>query len=154
MIAIKEQYTVARNIGEVFDFVSNPVRDPEWQEIVQEVRMLGPLPTRQGTPYTITFGFMGRRMHFEVEVARHAAPREYRYRSTSGPFAFDGGYELAAPQLPGDPTRVTLELNIDPRGYFGIVPEALLVQVFKKQLRRSIARQRQLLEQVEEAVQR
>jgi uncharacterized membrane protein len=147
MIQIDERYTVAASMEAVFGLFSDPARDPDWQEMVKEVRMHHDGPTTVGSRYAIAFCFMGRRMDFEAVVARHEAPTRYAYRSVEGPFGYAGEVELAQGiAANGHPlTRVALRLEIEPRGFFGIIPEALLVQVFRKQLQRSIAHQQRLL---------
>jgi uncharacterized membrane protein len=142
MIQIEERYTVAAPIEAVFALFSDPVRDPEWQEMVKEVRRDDEGPITVGSRYAIAFSFMGRRMDFEAVVARHEAPTGHAYRSISGPFSYAGEVELEEGQ---SATGVTLRLEIEPRGFFGIIPEAVLVQVFRKQLQRSIAHQQRIL---------
>jgi uncharacterized membrane protein len=148
MIEIKELYRVDCPVEEVFALISDPARDPDWQEMVKDVRMDGLEPVGPGSTYTITFAFMGRRMHFHSRVARYEPPRRYAYESVQGPFGYRGEYMLdrAEGADGAEVAVVTLSLELEPRGFFGIVPEALLVQIFRKQLRRSIATKRQLLE--------
>lgn len=142
MIQIEERYTVPAPIEAVFALFSDPVRDPEWQEMVKEVRRDDEGPITEGSGYAIAFSFMGRRMDFQAVVARHEAPTRYAYRSIAGPFSYAGDVELVRGQTA---THVTLRLEIEPRGFFGIIPEAVLVQVFRKQLQRSIAHQERIL---------
>ncbi|HEX6069915.1 MAG TPA: SRPBCC family protein [Longimicrobiaceae bacterium] len=142
MIQIEERYTVPAPIEAVFALFSDPVRDPEWQEMVKEVRRDDDGPIGVGSGYAIAFSFMGRRMDFQAVVARHEAPTHYAYRSIAGPFSYAGDVELAPRE---NATDVTLRLEIEPRGFFGIIPEAVLVQVFRKQLQRSIGHQARIL---------
>lgn len=142
MIEIEERYTIAAPIRAVFGLFSDPARDPEWQEMVKEVHRHDAAPVTVGTTYAIAFSFMGRRMDFEAVVVRHEAPSRYAYRSISGPFSYAGDVELS--DVEGS-TAVALRLEIEPRGFFGIVPEAVLLQVFRKQLQRSIGHQQRIL---------
>jgi uncharacterized protein YndB with AHSA1/START domain len=74
---------IARPLQEVFDYLTDLARLPEWQRSAVESRSDGPL--RQGSRIHERRSFMGRDLETEVEVLAFEPPRRLRLRALKAP---------------------------------------------------------------------
>lgn len=137
MIKVEKHYNLDVSIEKAFGFLSDPEHDPLWQKAVVDANRSEPGDVYEGMPYTITFKFLGKEMEFDAQTCAYDPPKAFAYESTSGPFGYAGSYELVED---GDQTSVTFCVEIEPKGFFGIIPEMLLQKSFETQLDKDIAR--------------
>lgn len=84
---------IERPLEDVFAFVSDPNNETSWHTQILEVRPAAggaeqsglPNSWTQGSTWTVTAGFMGRRMDGEVEVTRFEPDRLIEFTSRTGP---------------------------------------------------------------------
>lgn len=83
---------IERPLEDVFAFVSNPNNETRWHTQILEIRPAAgvqssglPNSWTQGSTWTVTAGFMGRRMHSDVEVTRFEPNRRIEFTTKTGP---------------------------------------------------------------------
>ena len=135
MIKVEQEYFLNVPQQQVFEYLSQPVNDSEWQSSCKEVR------TGLGTPgvgfcYTICFRFLSREMIFDMEVFDYQPYRSFGYRTVSGPMAFRGFYRFEAVD---NATRLHWTFEAEPGGFFGIVPQSVLKKVLTKQVQADLS---------------
>lgn len=104
--------TVSRSIGraprDVFAYLADPARDPEWIGGLIEVHPpAGPLAV--GTQVERVAGFMGRRIEYVLEVVALEPGRRIAMRSIRAPFPMRVTYAVA----PEDPSGSTVSLRVE-----------------------------------------
>jgi uncharacterized protein YndB with AHSA1/START domain len=102
MIRFTFRVDVARPVPEVFAFVTDPARLPEWQGS-DGVERLTPGPVRAGTRLREARALLGRRVESITEVTAYEPDRRFAIRILSGPAPVADGWAFEA--IPGG-TRV------------------------------------------------
>ncbi|MCB9678306.1 MAG: SRPBCC family protein [Alphaproteobacteria bacterium] len=76
MLQVRESRVVPRPIDEVFSFVADFSRAPEWDPAVLDARRLDPWerPIAAGSRFHVEVLFVGRRTAMEYRVVEHVAP--------------------------------------------------------------------------------
>jgi uncharacterized protein YndB with AHSA1/START domain len=87
VIAVEHTVEVDRPIDEVFAYLVDVERLPEWQAGVSEVRADGPI--EQGARFRDVREFMGRRASSTLEVTAFEPPRRFAVRVVDGPIAYE-----------------------------------------------------------------
>lgn len=86
MIEIEHILEVERPAEEVFDFLTDVSRLPEWQTSAEEARLDGEL--REGARIREVRTFMGRRAASTLEVVEYERPRRFSLRVVEGPIKY------------------------------------------------------------------
>jgi uncharacterized protein YndB with AHSA1/START domain len=120
MINLKTSVRIPRPIDEVFAYVSDPRRFPEWNSAVRAVR-------QTGSTYVMERHLPTGPAVNELEIVTLDAPHEFAIRTTSGPtpflyryrFAEDGqgtllefDAEIRLPRIAGPAIRRGIEANL------------------------------------------
>lgn len=130
MISVEHTVEIARPVEEVFDYLTDVARLPEWQESVSEVHVDGPLAA--GSRFRDVREFMGRRASSTLEVTAFEPPRLFSLRVVEGPISYELEHRLGAV---GDRTSVAFsghgETKRVPRMMRGIVERAVERQLVK-----------------------
>lgn len=121
---------IARPLEDVFAYVTDPNRLPEWQKgTVQVLREDGSVPLREGERLHEVHRAMGRDMRSTVEVAEIDPGRAFALKIVEGPLPLDGRWTF---EPVGSGTRVHFTGEGDLRG-----PMRLAAPL----VRRAVARQ-------------
>jgi uncharacterized protein YndB with AHSA1/START domain len=86
---------IARSLGEVFDYVSEPENFPRWNSAVRAVRRTSGGQTDVGTRYVMERDLPTGPAENTLEVVSREAPTEFAIRTTSGPTPFAYRYEFS-----------------------------------------------------------
>ncbi|MEA2422228.1 MAG: hypothetical protein QOF55_1327 [Thermoleophilaceae bacterium] len=78
----------------VWDFMTDPTREPEWIGGIKETRLVGDPPLRQGSRVERVASFLGRRIEYVNEVTELDPPRTLDMHSVKGPFPMHITYSL------------------------------------------------------------
>jgi uncharacterized protein YndB with AHSA1/START domain len=113
MAPIVNSIEILRRPEDVFAYVTDPSRLPEWQESVVSARAEGPVGVGCKTTVTRRVGRMERTM--ASEITELAPPRRWRVRGLDGPIRGDveGTVE---PLGDGDRSRATISLDLKGHG--------------------------------------
>ena len=142
MIKLEHEVVIERPLEEVFGYVSDPSRVPEWQSGVLEVRKDGDEPMRAGLRWREVRTFMGRRVEGTLEATAYEPNTEFALRVVSGPIPLrvrqrfestDGG------------TRISIVAEGEPGGVFKF-GERLVRRAAERQLKGDFAKLKDVLE--------
>jgi carbon monoxide dehydrogenase subunit G len=141
MIIVEQQHQLNVSQEQVFEYLSQPENDSEWQAACKEVRR-DPGTVGVGCRYAIWFSFLGREMVFENEIVEFQPYKRFAYRTLSGPIHFRGQYRFEAVETG---TRIHWAFEADPGRFFGILPQSVLKKVLAKQVHSDLLRLEKLL---------
>src|SRR5579859_541712 len=89
MVRVEENATINRPIEEVFAYMSDIERQPEWVSTLTSSQKTGSGPTGVGTTYRQGVKFLGRRMEMDCEVSAYEPPTLFAFRATTGPMRME-----------------------------------------------------------------
>ena len=127
MIEVEHALEIERPVEDVFDYLTDVARLPEWQGSVESVELEGEL--YEGARFREVRAFMGRRATSTLEVTEYDRPRRFSLHVVEGPIKYAVEHAL---EDVGGRTRIDLV----GRGDTGRVPRLMVGTV-----RRAIERQ-------------
>ena len=86
MIEVEHTLEIARSPEEVFDYLADVARLPEWQESAERVEVEGELA--EGSRFREVRSFMGRRATSTLEVTEFDRPRRFSLHVVEGPIKY------------------------------------------------------------------
>ena len=122
---------IARRPEDVFAYLSDVSRFPEWQENVVSAGVEGD-SMKQGARLTMTRKVGHRRRTFVNELTDYTPPRSQAFRGISGPIR-PAGRVTVDPLDGGERSRVTFQLEFEGRGI-----GKLLVPFIRRQAAREV----------------
>ena len=142
MIRVEHTVTIDRPPTEVFAYVSDASKLPEWQSTALEARWETAGPIAVGSRAVEIRKFLGRRMESTMEVTGFEQDRELSFRVLSGPVPFQVTQKLEA--VSGG-TRVDLVAEGEPGGFFKMA-EPLVARALRRQIETDFATMKDILE--------
>lgn len=133
---------IARSPDDVYAYLADPTRLPEWQQDVQEVRGGTGGPLAAGAEFTEVRTFLGTRLESTLEVTAAEPGREFSLRTRSGPVQVTVRH-LLEPHGPG--TRLTLLGDADPGPLFALAGP-FVRRAAERRARSDFERLKQILE--------
>ena len=115
MLKVEESVMVDRPIEDVFAYLTDPVKIPDWQSSALEARIEGGGPMRAGATVLEQRKFLGRRIESTMEVLEYEPPHRFRIKVSSGPVPFEVTNTLGAAD---GGTRIDAVLEGEPGGFF------------------------------------
>ena len=106
---------IARPPGQVFAYVTDPLRFPEWQHDVVSVRIEGGGPPTLGARFTTTRRVGGVERTMTQEITELQAPRRWVVRGVDGPIR-PSATVTVEPLDGGARSRVTFALDFEGHG--------------------------------------
>ncbi len=106
---------IERPPEEVFAYVTDPLRFPEWQHNVVKVRLNDGGPRGVGSRFMTTRRIMGAQRTMTQEIVEIDEPRRWAARSVEGPFSAQANVTVE-PLDEGAGSRVTFALDFAGRG--------------------------------------
>jgi uncharacterized protein YndB with AHSA1/START domain len=106
---------IARPPGEVFAYVTDPTRFPEWQRDVVQVQMDSGEPGKLGSRFRTTRRIGRSTRTMTQEVTEVNAPHTWMVRGLDGPIRPNASVTVE-PLKGGQGSRVTFALTFDGRG--------------------------------------
>ena len=144
MAPIISTIDIARTPEDVYEYVSDPTRFPEWQDDVVDARTSGPHPLGVGSRFT-TVGRIGgvERTLLQV-ITKTSPPTDWAAHSIDGPIRADATISIE-PLGDSSRSRVTFALEFDGHG-IGVALLPLVRRQARKGASRSYVNLKQLLE--------
>ena len=135
---------IGRPAAEVFAYMDDIEREPEWQPALREVEQTPPGATRVGSKKRYVSEFLGKRVENTYEVVALEAGRRVVYRTTPDSSVEATSEVLCEPVEGG--TRVTMRVEGRPGGILRFVPRALLAKAWQEELDAALSRVKARLE--------
>ncbi len=142
MLKVEHSVNIDRPVEEVWAYIKDPRNDTEWQSMIVEAVKVSEGPMGVGTVEHITAKVLGRRFDTTFEVTEYEPNKRSRIKSTSGPLAYTGTYEV---ERADGGTRFMWATEGDPGGFFKVA-EPLVVRVISRQVQADLATLKDLLE--------
>ena len=140
MVKFEVAVEINRPIDEVFAYMTDLTKMPEWNSLVEEVRS-SETPVRRGTTISTRARFLGRKIESTLEVVEHVPNKTFAQRTDKPfPFTITNVFEAA-----GKATRVKAVFEGEPGGFFK-VGEPILARIAKKQFQVQLDTVKELLE--------
>jgi hypothetical protein len=142
MINLNVSTMIYRPIGQVFDFVSTPENDFQWQYGTLTSARLSAGTGQIGTLFRSVSHLMGHRIESTFEVIEYAPNKNYGFKSLSGPLNSQTSYAF---EIASGSTKVTVLTQANLVNFFQ-VGEGILEKKMKKQLKEDLAMLKGILE--------
>jgi uncharacterized protein YndB with AHSA1/START domain len=133
---------VERPIEEVFGYLTDLERVPEWQTNVLFLQLQGSGGLRPGAQLVELRKFLGRKVESVVLVTEYEPPHRYTIRVQSGPIPFEISNVFSES---GGGTRIDATVEGEPGRFFGLV-EWRVVKAVERELWNSLATLKDILE--------
>lgn len=143
-MAINETVVIDRPPQNVFAYVSDLARHPEWQNKLLDAAVEGEGPIRVGTRVKQTRRVGGGTRTFTLEVTEHDPPNRLAFRGTDGPVRPQGTITLE-PLEDGQRTRYAAQLDFEGHG-LGLLLAPLVRRDARSQLPESLQQLKRRLE--------
>ncbi len=141
MVRAQESIFVERPIEEVFAYLTDLERVPEWQTNVLFLQLQSGT-MRAGAKLVELRKFLGRRVESIVEVTEYEPPYRYTIAVQSGPIPFEISNVLSETE---GGTRIDAAIEGEPGRFFGLV-EWRVVKAVERELWNSLATLKDILE--------
>jgi hypothetical protein len=142
MINLHMNTLIYRPIAQVFDFMSVPENDFQWQYgTLASTRMSEGVPAI-GTSFRSIGHLMGRRVESTFEVTDYEPNRKYGFKSLSGPLQTHTSYTF---ELNKGSTQIDISTQVNMINLLQ-VNQGVLEKKMKKQLKENLAMLKALLE--------
>jgi len=128
MVTNEKIITINRPVTEVFAYVSDLPRGPEWQPGLVEVRRITEGPEGVGTQYNGVRKFMGRKLESVIEYTTYEPNKKLVFKSISGNTPIVQSF-LFEPTVEG--TKLTARLELQTSGLMGLA-EPLIASSLKR----------------------
>lgn len=142
MIREEASTDINRPIEEVFAYVTDVGRFPEWSTVVQEATMTSSPPLTVGSTFRTTAHFLGRRFATDNVVTAFEPPRTFAGKVTSGPVQYEVTMTL---QATNSGTHVTWAIQGEAAGFFRLA-EPVLARMGRRQIEAQVGTLKDLLE--------
>lgn len=142
MVRVEESITIDRPVEEVFTYLSNIERQPEWVSSLQGSSKESQEPTAVGTRYRQQSKILGRKIDLNNEITAFEPPQVYEFHSTSGPMQMTMRFTMTAE---GTGTHVLQVVEGESGGFFKLA-DPLLARTLRKQLEADLETLKVMLE--------
>jgi uncharacterized protein YndB with AHSA1/START domain len=140
MVKFEVSAHINRPVADVFKYMADPTKVPEWNSLVEEAKA-SESPVSKGTKITATVRFLGRRFEAPSEVTEYEPNKRY-VQKTDKPFpsSISNAFEAE-----GEGTKVISGFDGEPGGFFKVA-EPILGRIAKKQFQAQLDTAKELLE--------
>ena len=142
MINLNVSVMIYRPIRQVFDFMSTPENDFQWQYGTLTSARLSEGLSNIGTSFQSVGHLMGRRNLSTFEVTDYEPNKKYGFKSLSGPLHSQTSYTF---EMANGSTKINISTQANVVNFFQ-VDEGTLEKKMKKQLKENLAMLKDLLE--------
>lgn len=142
MINFNISTIIYRPVKEVFDFISTPENDFQWQYGTLATARLSKGVSKIGTFFRSIGHLLGHRNLSTFEVTKYESNREYGFKSLSGPMHSQTLYTF---EVADGGTRITISTRSHAGSFFQL-NERIVGKKIKKQLRENLILLKDLLE--------
>ena len=142
MINLNNSTMIYRPIKQVFNFMSAPENDFQWQcEILASARLSEGV-SAIGTLFRSISHLMGHRVESTFEVTEYEPNRKYGFKSLSGPLQSQTSYTF---EIASGSTKITVSTQANVVNFFQVA-DGLLEKKMKKQLKENLVMLKNILE--------
>ncbi len=140
MIKMEFSIHIDRPVAEVFEYLTDPTKLPEWSSMIDEARP-SETPVRVGTKVQTRAKILGRKLESSYDVIGFETNKRFVTR-TDKPFPLTRAdtYESE-----GGGTKVVIDVEVEPGGFFRL-GEPILARIMKKQVEAQLDTVKELLE--------
>lgn len=142
MINLSISTMVYRPIQQVFEYVSAPENDFQWQYGTLAATRLSEGTSALGSLFRSIGNLMGHRVVSTYEVTEYEPNKKYGFASRSGPLQSQTSYTF---EMANGGTRITMALQANAINFFSM-KEGALSKGMKTQFRENLAMLKELLE--------
>jgi uncharacterized membrane protein len=142
MVRVEDSIIVNRPIEEVFAYVTDIERFPEWTSFVRRAEKTSDGPVGLATTLRTDLQFLGRQFTSEQVITEFVPNRVFAGKSVSGPLPMT---ITTTVEPAGGGTKVTQSIEGESKGFFGLA-DPILEQVGKRQLHAQLGTLKDLLE--------
>ena len=142
MYKFEKSVFIQRAQQEVFDFVSDPANEPQWQSGGGSSEWTSEGPVGVGSTQRSTTKFLGREIESTIEITVWDPPNEYTQKVLSGPVPFEANMKFEPKE---DGTQIILSGQAEFGGFFKLA-EGLVGKQLEKQLDNDLKSLKELLE--------
>jgi uncharacterized protein YndB with AHSA1/START domain len=140
MVKIEISEHINRPVTEVFKYIADPTKLPEWNAIVEEATP-SETPVKVGTRVKQRARFLGRKIESTAEVTEHEPDKRFTTKTDRPfPLTISNAFE---PE--GSGTKLVVVMEGEPGGFFK-VGETILARIAKKQMQAQLDTAKELLE--------
>ena len=143
MIQLEMSTMIYRPIKQVFDFVSTPENDYQWQYGTLATAKLNDGVSKIGSFFRSVGHMLGRRTQGTYEVFEYESNKEYGFKSLSGPLHSQTSYTF---KTTNGGTRITISTRAHVVNFFQM-DERFMGSKIKKQLKENLNILKRLLEE-------
>jgi protein-S-isoprenylcysteine O-methyltransferase Ste14/uncharacterized protein YndB with AHSA1/START domain len=143
---ISSSFEIARPPEDVYAYVTDPTRFPEWQRDVVRVEVLGDGAPGVGTRFVTTRRIGPAERMTTQEVTQTERPRSWAARGVDGPFRPNADLTIE-PLDGGTRSRVTISLDFQGHGFGKLLPLEVIRRMTAKTAPKSYQNLKRLLEQ-------
>jgi uncharacterized protein YndB with AHSA1/START domain len=141
VVRAEQSIVVERPIEEVFAYLTDLDRVPDWQTNVLFLQLQSS-SLRTGAKLVELRKFLGRKVESVVEVTEYEPPHRYTITVQSGPIPFSISNVLSTT---GEGTRIDAAVEGEPGRFFGLI-EWRVVKAAERELWNSLATLKDILE--------
>jgi uncharacterized protein YndB with AHSA1/START domain len=145
MPPIVSSFEIARPPEEVYSYVTDPSRFPQWQDDVVRVRMEGGRPPSVGTRFTTTRRIGRVEQTTTQEITQISPPKSWAARGVDGPFRPNAEI-IVEPLGDGTRSRVTIALDFEGHGIGKLLPLDVIRRMAAKRAPKSYRNLKERLE--------
>lgn len=142
MIFINISTLILRPVWEVFDFITEPENNSQWQYGSLESVQISEGNTKPGTLFSSFGHFMGRRIQSTFEVTEFESNKSYGFKTFSGPIRLQTSYQFEAVD---SGTNLVVSTQVIPDGFFKLV-DPIVARAAKRQFKENLVKLKELLE--------
>lgn len=142
MISFNLDISIHRPIHQVFEFVTSPANNNQWQYGTFDSMSVPGLAAGLGSVFRTIGHFMGRRLSGTFEVTDFEANRKYGFKSVSGPVQTRTLFNF---EVAGLFTRILVQADVESTNYFQS-NEQTIAKKLKKQFKENLEHLKTLME--------
>ena len=142
MINLNISTMIYRPIKQIFDFVSTPENDFQWQYGTLESARLSEGVSNIGTFFRSIGHLMGHRVLSTFEVTEYEPNKKYGFKSLSGPLHSQTSYTF---EIASDSTKINISTQVNMVNLLQL-NEGILEKKMKKQLKENLGLLKDILE--------
>jgi len=142
MIKVEHSTVINRPIDEVFEFVVDPRKEPEWQEGVIEAGFSPGSTPGVGAEVFEKRKFMGRDMISKFQVTQYEVNKIFVGKVTEGPVKFEVRQTF---ETVDGGTKVSITVQGEPGGFFKLA-EGMVKKQLQSQMASDFERAKKMLE--------
>lgn len=143
MYQFEQNVFINRPQQEVFDYLTNPVNNPQWQSGGGTTEMTSEGPIGLGSTFRSTTKFLGRGIGSTLEFSSWDPPKVYTQKALSGPIPFELKTTLDSKE---NGTQLTISGQAEFSGFFKMA-EGLVGKQLEKRMDTDLNALKLLLEE-------